>query len=207
MHEFELIMTITGGFTAALIFGYITHRLGMSPIVGYLLAGIAVGPHTPGFVANHALAEQFAEIGVILLMFGVGLQFHARELLDVRRVAVPGAIFQSTVATVLCCLITRLFGWSWASGIIFGIAISVASTVVLLRVLVDSDVRMIFAGQLAVGPLDFFRGRFSVNPEYLVKILVVVHNVHRPRSPWATGEGRLARPSGTALMGQETGTR
>ena len=92
MHDLGLIMTITGGFTAALLFGYLTHRLGMSPIVGYLLAGIAIGTHTPGFVADRALAEQFAEIGVILLMFGVGLQFHIKELLEVRRVAIPGAV-------------------------------------------------------------------------------------------------------------------
>lgn len=151
MHELELIMTITGGFTSALIFGYITHRLGMSTIVGYLLAGIAVGSHTPGFVADHAMAEQFAEIGVILLMFGVGLQFHAQELLDVRRVAIPGAIFQSTVATVLCCLIARLFGWSWASGIVFGFAVSVASTVVFLRVLVDNNDLHTPTGHIGIG--------------------------------------------------------
>ena len=104
MHDLSVIMTITGGFTAALIFGYVTHRLGMSSIVGYLLAGIAVGSHTPGFVADHALAEQFAEIGVILLMFGVGLQFHVRELLEVRRVAIPGAVCQCLLATALSYL-------------------------------------------------------------------------------------------------------
>lgn len=151
MHELGLIMTITGGFTAALIFGYLTHRLGMSPIVGYLLAGIAVGSHTPGFVADRAMAEQFAEIGVILLMFGVGLQFHAKELLDVRRVAVPGAVFQSAVATVLCCLVARWLGWSWSAGIVFGFAVSVASTVVLMRVLVDNNELHTPTGHIAVG--------------------------------------------------------
>lgn len=151
MHEFGLIMTITGGFTAALIFGYLTHSLGLSPIVGYLLAGIAIGGHTPGFVADRAMAEQFAEIGVILLMFGVGLQFHVKELLEVRRVAVPGAIFQSLVATLLCCLVARLLGWSWSAGIVFGFAVSVASTVVLLRVLVDNNELHTPTGHIGIG--------------------------------------------------------
>ena len=91
MEELGLILTLAGGLGAALTFGYVTHRLGLSPIVGYLLAGVAIGPHTPGFMADSALAEQLAEVGVILLMFGVGLQFHVEELLAVRRVAVPGA--------------------------------------------------------------------------------------------------------------------
>ena len=151
MHDLGLIMTITGGFTAALLFGYLTHRLGMSPIVGYLLAGIAVGTHTPGFVADRALAEQFAEIGVILLMFGVGLQFHIKELLEVRRVAIPGAVCQSAVATLLSCLVARWLGWSWAAGIVFGFAVSVASTVVLLRVLVDNNELHTPTGHIAVG--------------------------------------------------------
>src|SRR5215470_6559805 len=101
MHHLDLILTLTGGLTAALALGYITQRLGLSPLVGYLLAGIAVGSHTPGFVANQALAEQLAEIGVILLMFGVGLHFHLTELLAVRRVALPGAVGQILVATGL----------------------------------------------------------------------------------------------------------
>ena len=90
MHAYDLILTLTGGLGAALVLGYVTQRLGLSPIVGYLLAGTLVGPHTPGFVADASLAEQLAEIGVILLMFGVGLQFHIEELLAVRRVALPG---------------------------------------------------------------------------------------------------------------------
>jgi len=151
MHELDLIMTLTGGLTAALIFGYLTHRLGLSPIVGYLLAGIAVGGHTPGFVADNATAEQFAEIGVILLMFGVGLQFHAKELLAVRRVAIPGAVCQSAVATLLSCIVARWLGWSWSAGIVFGFAVSVASTVVLLRVLVDNNELHTPTGHIAVG--------------------------------------------------------
>src|SRR5688572_16970650 len=122
MHGYNLILTLTGGLSAALVFGYITQRLGLSPIVGYLIAGTLVGPHTPGFVADAALAEQMAEIGVILLMFGVGLQFHVEELLAVRRVALPGAIAQSVVATALGALLARAFGWDWAAGLVFGMA-------------------------------------------------------------------------------------
>src|SRR5829696_669669 len=100
MHSYDLILTLTAAFCGALVFGYLTQRLHLSPIVGYLLAGTVIGPYTPGYVAHTGLAEQLAEIGVILLMFGVGLQFHIEELLAVRRVAIPGAIAQSVVATV-----------------------------------------------------------------------------------------------------------
>ena len=105
MHGYDLILTLTGGLGGALILGYVTQRLGLSPLVGYLLAGTLLGPYTLGFVANAGLAEQLAEVGVILLMFGVGLQFHIEELLAVRRVAIPGAVAQSTVATVLGALL------------------------------------------------------------------------------------------------------
>ena len=151
MHDLDLILTLAGGFTAALILGYLTHRLGLSPIVGYLLAGTLVGPHTPGFVANAEIAEQLAEVGVILLMFGVGLQFHIEELLAVRRVAIPGAIAQSAVATVLGAVIARAFGWSWSAGIVFGMALAVASTVVLIRVLADHRDLHTPTGHIAVG--------------------------------------------------------
>src|SRR5829696_9078193 len=137
MHNIDLILTLTGGLAAALFLGYIAHRIGLSPMVGYLIAGVAVGPHTPGYVANQHFAEQLAEIGIILLMFGIGLHFHLEELLSVRRVAIPGAIGQSLIATVLGALLARMFGWDWAAGLVFGLAISVASTVVLLRVLAD----------------------------------------------------------------------
>jgi monovalent cation:H+ antiporter-2, CPA2 family len=103
VHDFDLILTLGTALTAALVLGYITQRLSLSPIVGYLLAGVVIGPATPGFVADKHLADQMAEIGVILLMFGVGLHFHIKDLLAVRRVAVPGAIGQSLVATALGC--------------------------------------------------------------------------------------------------------
>ena len=151
MHSYDLILTLTGGLGGALILGYLTQRLGLSPIVGYLLAGTLVGPHTPGFVANGALAEQLAEIGVILLMFGVGLQFHVEELLAVRRVAIPGAIAQSGVATILGAMLARAFGWEWPAALIFGMALAVASTVVLIRVLSDNNDLHTQAGHIAVG--------------------------------------------------------
>ena len=151
MPNLDLIVTLTGSLTAALVLGYVTHRLGLSPIVGYLLAGIVVGPHTPGFVADRHLAEQFAEIGVILLMFGVGLHFQLRELWAVRRVAIPGALVQSLVATGSAALIVRALGWDWTAGLVFGLCLSVASTVVLVRVLADHRDLHTPTGHVAVG--------------------------------------------------------
>ncbi|MGE0407223.1 MAG: cation:proton antiporter [Candidatus Korobacteraceae bacterium] len=151
MHNLDLIATLAGGLTAALVLGYITQRIGLSPIVGYLLAGISIGPYTPGFVADAALAEQLAEIGVILLMFGVGLQFHLDELLAVRRVALPGAVAQSVVATGLGAVAAHWFGWDWPASIVFGVALSVASTVVLIRVLSDNRELHTPTGHIAVG--------------------------------------------------------
>ena len=150
-HNLDLIFTLTGGLAAALLFGYVTQRLRLSPIVGYLLAGVFVGPFTPGFVAHGGIAEQLAELGVILLMFGVGLQFHLKELLAVKSVAIPGAVAQIAVATLLGELLVLAFGWSISGGVVFGLAISVASTVVLIRVLSDNDELHTKAGHVAVG--------------------------------------------------------
>src|SRR5262245_25617390 len=152
MHgELDLILTLTAALAAALALGYVTQRLGLSPIVGYLLAGLVVGPSTPGFVADRHLAEQLAEVGVILLMFGVGLHFHLRELLAVRRIALPGAVIQSLVATGLGALAGWAFGWGWSAGVVYGLAISVASTVVLTRVLVDNNDLHTPTGHIAIG--------------------------------------------------------
>jgi CPA2 family monovalent cation:H+ antiporter-2 len=137
--------------TAALALGFVTQKLKLSPIVGYLLAGVIVGPFTPGFVADNHIATQCAEIGVILLMFGVGLHFHLKDLLAVRKVAIPGALVQIAVATVLGAIISHFFGWSWTNGIIFGTAISVASTVVLTRVLADNRDLHSPIGHIAIG--------------------------------------------------------
>jgi CPA2 family monovalent cation:H+ antiporter-2 len=151
MHNLDLILTLTLGLSAALIFGYITQRLGLSPIVGYLFAGVVVGPNTPGWEADRHLAEQLAEVGVILLMFGVGLQFHLKELLAVKRVAIPGAIVQSVTATLLGAVVVHAIGWGWTAGLVLGAAISVASTVVLTRVLTDFRDLHTPTGHIAIG--------------------------------------------------------
>jgi CPA2 family monovalent cation:H+ antiporter-2 len=151
MDNLPLILTLAAGFIGALTFGYVTHRLGWSPIVGYLLAGVLVGPYTPGFVADKHLADQLAEVGVILLMFGVGLHFHLKDLLAVRTVAIAGAICQSTIATLLGAAAAAAFGWERSAGVVFGLALSVASTVVLTRVLVDNDDLQSPTGRIAIG--------------------------------------------------------
>lgn len=173
MHNLDIILTLSGCLAAAVFFGYVTHRLGLSPIVGYLLAGVVLGPNTPGFVANRDLAEQFAEIGVVLLMFGVGLHFQFKELLAVRRIALFGAIGQSTVATLLGCLVAYGFGWGWSAGLVFGMAISVASTVVLLRVLSDHNDLHTPTGHIAIGWL-------VVEDLITVFVLVLLPVVFRP---------------------------
>ncbi|MGK3963221.1 cation:proton antiporter [Sorangium sp. So ce118] len=189
-HELDLILTLTGGLTAALALGFITQRMRLSPIVGYLLAGILVGPFTPGFVADKPLADQLAEIGVILLMFGVGLQFHVRELLAVRKVAIPGALLQIAVATALGVLVGRGAGWSWAASVVFGVAISVASTVVLTRVLSDSHVLHTPAGHLAVGWL-------VLEDVFTVLVLVLLPGLVGGGDSGATG---IALSVGLALL-------
>ena len=151
MHNVDLILTLTGGLTAALVLGFITQQLRLSPIVGYLLAGIAVGPHTPGFEAHGEIAQQLAEVGVILLLFGVGLSFHVRELLAVRRVAIPGALLASSVASLLGILAARAAGSDWSTAIVFGAAVAVSSTVVLMRVLADNRDLHTQVGHIAVG--------------------------------------------------------
>jgi CPA2 family monovalent cation:H+ antiporter-2 len=151
MHDLGLIVTLATALLAALVLGYATLRLGVSPILGYLLAGIAVGPHTPGFVADARLASQLAEIGVVLLMFGVGLHFHPKDLLAVKGVAIPGALGQSLVATGLGAALALAFGWTLGAGLVLGVAVSVASTVVLIRGLSESGRLDEPAGHVAVG--------------------------------------------------------
>jgi CPA2 family monovalent cation:H+ antiporter-2 len=151
MHETDLILTLAGALTAALAFGYVTQRLGLSPIVGYLLAGVVVGPYTPGFVATAGFAEQLSEVGVVLLMFGVGLQFHLDELLAVRRVAIPGAVAGMLVSTALGTAAAQAFGWPMTAAVVFGFTLSVTSTVVLVRVLSDSRQLHSSAGHIAIG--------------------------------------------------------
>jgi CPA2 family monovalent cation:H+ antiporter-2 len=151
MHDLSVLLTFAGVLTFALVLGYLAHRLRLSPIVGYLCAGVLVGPFTPGFTADGSVAEQFAEIGVILLLFGIGLRFHLRELLSVWRVAVPGALLQSTLSTLALAALLRALGWTWISGLILGMAISVASTVVMARVLADRHDLHAPIGHIAIG--------------------------------------------------------
>ena len=167
MHNLDVILTLTGGLAAALALGYVTHRIGLSPIVGYLLAGVVVGPHTPGFVADPHLADQFAEVGVVLLMFGVGLHFRVEELLAVRRVAVPGAVVQCAAATILGAGVALAFGWDGSAAVVFGLSVSIASTVVLTRVLADHNDLHTPAGHVAVGWL-------VVQDVFAVLVLVVL---------------------------------
>ena len=151
MHEFDIITTLAGGFTAALIFGYICHRIRISPIVGFLVAGIVVGPTTPGFTANGQIAAQLAEIGVVLLLFDVGLHFDLQELGRVRRIALPGALLQCTGSFLATFLMMLWFASSWQEALSMGIAMSFASTVVVTRVLSDVNQLQTPTGNLAIG--------------------------------------------------------
>ncbi len=165
MHEIPLITTIALALSAALAFGLVAKRIGLSPIVGYLLAGVVIGPHTPGVTGDTKIAAQLAELGVILLMFGVGLHFSLKDLLAVRYIAIPGALGQSTAATLACTGLAVLAGWTWHAGLILGIAVSVASTVVLLRGLMDHGSLDAPEGHVAVGWLIF---------EDVITVLVLV---------------------------------
>ena len=164
-HNVSLISTIAAGFGLALVFGYVAARIKVPPLVGYLFAGILIGPATPGFVADVDLAGQLAEIGVMLLMLGVGLHFSLKDLLAVKRIAVPGALLQIVVATLLGMATAMAWGWGLGAALVFGLALSVASTVVLLRALEARGVLESVNGQIAVGWLVV---------EDLVMVLVLV---------------------------------
>lgn len=164
-HDVSLIATIAASFGLAMIFGLIAAHLRMPPLVGYLFAGILIGPTTPGFVGDINLAKQLAEIGVMLLMFGVGLHFSFKDLMSVKYIAVPGALVQIVVAVLLGTGIASLWGWSLGSSLVFGLCLSVASTVVLLRALEAKGLLKSVNGQIAVGWLVV---------EDLVMVLVLV---------------------------------
>ena len=164
-HNLSLITTLAAGFGIALVLGFAAERLKIPALVGYLLAGIVIGPATPGFVADVHLASQLSEIGVMLLMFGVGLHFSLRDLMTVKRIAIPGAVVQMGLATVLGMGLASWWGWSWTAGLVFGLSLSCASTVVLLKAL---EVR---------GLLDSMNGRIAVGwlvVEDLATVLVLV---------------------------------
>jgi CPA2 family monovalent cation:H+ antiporter-2 len=150
-HDTPLIATIVAGIVLAFVFGALANRLRISPLVGYLVAGVMVGPFTPGFVADQSLAPELAEIGVILLMFGVGMHFSLKDLLSVRAIAIPGAIVQIAVATLLGWGLAHLMGWPAGGGLVFGLALSVASTVVLLRAMQERRMVQTDRGRIAIG--------------------------------------------------------
>ena len=178
-HDITLITTIAAAFGLALVFGLIAARLKLPTLVGYLLAGVLIGPHTPGFIADAQLSAQLAEIGVILLMFGVGLHFSLDDLLAVRKIALPGAVVQIAVATAMGLGISQLWGWSLGAGLVFGLSLSVASTVVLLKALE------------ARGVLDSMNGRIAVGwlvVEDLAMVLVLV--LLPPLAGWLGGDAR-----------------
>ena len=164
-HSVALISTLAAGLGLALVIGLIATRLQLPPLVGYLIAGIIIGPATPGFVADIELSSQLAELGVMLLMFGVGLHFSLNDLLAVRKIAVPGAIVQIAVATALGMAVAHLWGWDLPAGLVFGVSLSVASTVVLLRALESRGMLDTVNGRIAVGWLIV---------EDLVTVLVLV---------------------------------
>lgn len=150
-HNISLISTIAAGFGLALIFGFIAERIRMPALVGYLFAGILLGPYTPGFTADIGIASQLSEIGVMLLMFGVGLHFSVDDLMSVKRIALPGAVVQMSIATLLGMGVAYWWGWSLGEGLIFGLALSCASTVVLLKALESRGILDSMNGRIAVG--------------------------------------------------------
>lgn len=151
LHHAPLLLTIAAGLVGAFALGLVAQKLRLSPIVGYLAAGLLIGEHTPGFRADLELAQQLSEIGVILLMFGVGLHFSLKDLLSVKKVAIPGAVVQMTLATALGTMLGHWLGWGWGPSLLFGLALSVASTVVMLRALEDRGLLDTRAGHIAIG--------------------------------------------------------
>lgn len=183
-HNVSLITTIASALGLALIFGFIFAKLRLPPLVGYLLAGIVLGPFTPGYIADAELAGQLAEIGVMLLMFGVGLHFSLDDLMEVKKIALPGAILQITVATLLGMGMAIYLGWGIGAGLVFGLALSVASTVVLLRALEDQ------------GTLDSVNGRIAVGWLIVEDLVMVIVLVMLPALAGTLG-GNLSEDSGS----------
>ena len=186
-HEVSLISTIAVGLAFAFVGGFAAVRLGLPPIVGYLLAGVAIGPFTPGYVGDTHLAPQLAEIGVMLLMFGVGMHFSIRDLVAVHRIAIPGAIGQIAVATALGIGVSQLWGWTIGAGLVFGLALSVASTVVLLRALEERGMLGLPDGRIAIGWL-------IVEDLFTVAVLVIIPAVAPALGGGEISAGGLALP-------------
>ncbi|MDQ3782167.1 MAG: cation:proton antiporter, partial [Actinomycetota bacterium] len=189
MHDTDLIDIIAVGLALAFVLGTVANRLRLSPLVGYLVAGILVGPFTPGFVADQGLALQLSELGVMLLMFGVGLHFSLDDLNEVASIAIPGAMTQITVASLLGSAMAWSLGWTWLEGLVFGLALSVASTVVLLRALEDRRLLESRRGKIAVAWLIV---------EDLVMVMVIVL---LPVLAGALGEGDVGTGDVGSIVG------
>jgi len=186
-HHTSLIAMLVFGFVLAFILGALAHRLRLSPLVGYLVAGILAGPFTPGFVGDAELAPQLAEIGVILLMFGVGLHFSLRDLISVKNIAIPGAVAQITVATLLGWGLAEWMGWSYIEGLVFGFSLATASTVVLLRAMEERRL------------LDTRRGKIAVGWLIVEDLACVIALVMIPALAGALGEGSEAGGGGIVM--------
>ncbi len=193
-HATPLISTIVGGLVLAFILGALANRLKLPPLIGYLCAGIVVGPHTPGYTADQALAPELAELGVILLMFGVGLHFSLKDLMAVKKIAIPGAVVQIAIATVLGMGVAWGFGWEWGPGLVYGLALSVASTVVLLKALQERNLVESPQGRIAVGWL-------IVEDLAMVLTLVLLPALAGLLAPAGeAGSGAAAASSGDILL-------
>jgi CPA2 family monovalent cation:H+ antiporter-2 len=189
-HEPVLISTIAIGLTAAFIGGLAARRLGLPPIVGYILAGVAIGPFTPGLVADPAIATELAELGVILLMFGVGIHFSIHDLMAVRSIAIPGALIQTAVGVALGVALGSALGWGLGGGLVLGLAVSIASTVVVLRTLGDRQEQDTIQGQIAVGWL-------IVEDLLAVLVLVLLPSI----APIVEGGADVASAGQSAIVG------
>jgi CPA2 family monovalent cation:H+ antiporter-2 len=187
------LINLSFSLSLALVLGFLAKRFRLSPIIGYLLAGIVVGPHSPGFVADVKMAHDFAEVGIILLMFGVGLHFNLNDLLTVRRTAIPGSIVQILVASLLGAMVSLLLDKNAASALVIGFAISMASTVVVVRALEDNDLLQSHQGLIAIGWL-ILQDIFAV---FALVILPVITNISHPS---AVNAGSLLSPIAWALF-------
>ncbi len=188
-----LIGTLVTAFLLAFLFGTLAHRFRISPIIGYVMAGICVGPFTPGYIANQALASELADIGVVLLMFGVGLHFSVKELLAVRGLVLPGALFEVIVMTSLGIGLGVFFGWPLGAAILFGLALSVASTVVVLRTLEERRFLQSERGRVAVGWL-------VVEDGVMVLVLVLVPALAAVAHPGALDPLQIAGALGFTFL-------
>ena len=183
-HEPVFITTLAIGLTAAFIGGFVARRIGLPAIVGYILAGVVIGPFTPGLIADAAIATELAELGVILLMFGVGIHFSFRDLLAVRSIAIPGAIVQTVVSVALGMWLGAALGWDPGGGLVLGLAVSIASTVVVLRALDDRGEQDTVQGHIAIGWL-------IVEDLLAIVVLVLLPTI----APLIGGAGEPRRPA------------